>query len=212
MIGIAATAPAGARFFDIDTPVTAAAARRFKSDGFLGCARYLSRSNRQGPGDLSAAEVVRLFAAGLAIVPVQHVRTPGWTAIWSEGIQDGHAAVVNAQRLGIPTGVVLWADLEGVAPGTDASNVIAWGNSWSKEVSDGGYTPGLYVGVDCGLTPDQLFTRLTVRHHWHAGSRATPLPATRGVQIVQTIPGGAYDTNVVQADHLGGLPIWWAPK
>lgn len=210
MTGKPSTAPAGARFFDCDTPLHAPALAAFKSHGFSGAARYLSRTIGQTPGDLSIGEARAILGAGLAIVPVQHVPAAGWTPTAQKGTDYGRAAAWNAASVQCPAGVCLWLDLESVGPG----DVVAYCEAWFAEVRRALFVPGLYVGVTPGLSADDLYHRLSVQHYWHAGSRAAPIPSTRGVQIVQviagqTLAGVGYDSNTVQADNKGGLPIWW---
>lgn len=213
-IGHPATAPVGALFADTDSPVRGAALTAFKSEGFSGLARYLSRTIGQNPGDLSPTEAQAILGAGLAIVPVQHVRPAGWTPTAALGVEAGMAAARNAASVGCPAGVCVWLDLESVSADADPADVIGYCEAWFSQVSAAMFVPGLYVGVSPGLDADQLYERLSVRHYWHAGSSSAPIPAVRGVQIVQTIAdkslnGVGYDSNVVRADALGGLPTWW---
>lgn len=214
--GIAADAAPGDTFADCDTPLDFPAAKAFKAAGFSAMARYLARTIGQNPGDLTATEAKLLHTAGLAVVPVQHVRSPGWVPSARLGANDGDAAAWNALKMGVPPNVCLWLDLEGVGPGVPADEVIGHCNSWFGWVRRMGYTPGLYVGADCGLDAATLWSALAVQHYWHAGSRSAPIPITRGVQAIQRIAGKhldgvAYDDNVTQTDALRGNVIWWAP-
>jgi hypothetical protein len=214
MSGKTGIAPHGATFFDCDSPLSAAAARAFRSAGFSGAARYLSLTMGQIEGDLSTGECAILLAAGLAIVPVQHVRRAGWVPSALTGAHDGRAAGWNAGQLGVPKGVCLWLDLEGVAANVQSRDVIGHVNSWVGAVGQFGYVGALYVGANCALTPVQLYNDLATEHYWRSGSESAPTPAKRGAQILQRIENKSiadigYDTDTVQMDHLGGLPVWW---
>lgn len=212
-LGKSATAPAGAKFFDCDAPLSGSAIAAFKSR-FSGAARYLSRANGQGRRDLSLSEARLILAAGLAIVPVQHVAIAGWMPSAELGTVNGRAAALNAASVGCPAGVNVWLDLEGVSPHATADVVVAHCEAWFGEVRKAGYEPGLYVGTPCGLDAVDLYHRLSVKHYWHAGSSSAPIPVVRGVQILQRIAnqvlaGIHYDSNTVQMDNKGDLPVWW---
>jgi hypothetical protein len=215
-LGVAAPAAPGLTFFDCDSPLDRVAARAFKDAGFAAAARYLSLDMGQVSGDLSTAEAAILIGAGLAIVPVQHVRRAGWVPSALTGAHDGRAAGWNAGQLGVPKGVVLWLDLEGVADAVQPRDIIGHVTSWMGAVGQFGYTGGIYAGANCGLDPAQLYDDLATRHYWHSGSRAAPIPAVRGVQAVQRIEnlslaGLGYDRNITQTDLMGDNLIWWAP-
>ena len=209
-------APPGAPGFDADTVLTAQTAAAFAANGFAFAIRYLSRSTPEAAGDLSATETAAILGAGLALMAVQHVAPQGWVPSLSLGRANGTAAAANAKQVGLPPGMCLWLDLEGVAASTPATAVIAYCNRWFRAVSDAGYLPGLYVGASCGLTSEQLGRDLTCRYYWQSGS-TVPDVAGAGYCMVQTISTGfdiagvAYDRDMVQADARGATPIWAAP-
>ena len=214
--GTVKSAPPGALGFDTDTVLSASTAAAFVADGAVFAVRYLSRTTPEAAGDLSAAEAKDILAAGLALMAVQHVSQSGWTPNQSLGTQYGNAAAANAQQVGLPTGVVLWLDLEGVASGTDANAITDYCNAWFASVSAAGYLPGTYIGANCGLTGDQIYYGLLCEYYWQSGSRVPAVPV-RGYCMVQTISqsyvfdGVAYDQNTIQADSPGDTPIWLAP-
>lgn len=213
-LGKSAIAPEGSKFFDCDTPVRGVQLTAFKNQGFTGAARYLSRDTDPTPGDLSTLEAQAILGAGLAIVPVQHVPAAGWMPTAAKGADYGRAAVWNASSVGCPAGVCVWLDLESVSPDATPADVIAYCEAWFQAVSAALFVPGLYVGVSPGLDATDLYEMLSVKHYWHAESRSAPVPAVRGVQIVQrianqTLAGVGYDSNLVQKDGLGDLPVWW---
>src|SRR6266851_2973147 len=98
--------------FDSDTIITAAVAQRFYAGGYKFCLRYLSL-RVESPQDLTPQEATDILNSGLALMPVQHVRKPGWSPTASLGQEDGQNAASNAQDVGFPAGVNVWCDLEG---------------------------------------------------------------------------------------------------
>src|SRR5260370_26673354 len=102
--------------FDTDGIVTAAAAAAFFTQGFRFCIRYVSRVAQQNANDLSVDEALDLLNAGLALMPVQHVRGAGWVPTAALGASDGVHAAYHAFVIGFPPGVNVWCDLEGVKP------------------------------------------------------------------------------------------------
>lgn len=209
-----AAAPAGAIGFDTATSLTASAAAAFRASGFQFAIRYLSRSTPQASGDLSASEAAAIRSAGLALMAVQHVSPQGWVPTAPRGTQYGDAAVANAQSIGLPAGLSIWLDLEGIATGTASGDIIAYCNAWIAPVAQAGYRAGIYVGASCGLTADQLGTQLQCSVFWKSGS-TVPTPSGFGFCMIQTINssyvvnGVAYDRDVVQADEHGATPYWW---
>lgn len=179
-IGHPATAPVGALFADTDSPTEAQA----------------------------------ILGAGLAIVPVQHVRPAGWMPTAAMGKEDGMAAAKNAAAVGCPAGVCVWLDLEGVSPEAAPADVIGYCQAWYAQVLAPGFVPSVYVGASPGLDAEDLYWELDFEHYWHSGSSSAPVPVIHGAQIVQTIDGDrlggvSFDSNVVRADAMGGLPVWW---
>jgi hypothetical protein len=156
---------------------------------------------------------------------VQHVHpdseTTGWSPTAALGKQYGAFAAQSAVDVGVRAGTTLWSDLEGVKPGTDHRDVIAFCNYWLDQVGHAGYTPGLYVGFACGLTAIELHSRLRFSHYWGAYNlNADQVPAVRGIEMKQglqkTLDGIQYDPDTVQRDLLGGLPLMqvdmeWTP-
>ncbi|WP_233888237.1 DUF1906 domain-containing protein [Paraburkholderia flagellata] len=186
-----------------------------KAAGFGACIRYLSRSDTQGALDLSSNEANAVLGAGLALGAVQHVSAEGWSPSATLGATYGANAASNAQTVGVPPGVTVWLDLEGVNNAADAGDVIAYCNAWFAAVKNAGYQPGIYVGANCGLTGDQLFWNLQTQHYWESGSTVPTLPQ-RGYQMTQRITaapdvlcGLNIDRNLMLSDSLGGQATWW---
>jgi hypothetical protein len=148
---------------------------------------------------------------------VQYVESDSmWIPTAAKGTRNGGIAAAEAVSLGIPWGVTIWCDLEGVKVGTPRQQVIDYCNRWHTAVSAAGYVPGLYVGYHPGLTGSQLYLKLRFTHYWGAYNlNSDQVPATRGVQMRQSVrraqdavPGVQLDFQVdrISADRLGGLP------
>jgi hypothetical protein len=205
------SAPNGALGFDADTPIPSSAAQQFASQGYTFCVRYLSRTQGQLPGDLSANEANAILSAGLALMSVQHVRGEGWSPTAALGQQDGTNAGYNAGEIGFPAGVNVWCDLEGVNPASVPPDVIGYCNAWYDGVAAAGFVPGLYVGANCILDGQQIYD-LKFQHYWKSLSRVPVLPA-RGYQLIQTlvpqpVNGIGIDQDVAQTDSAGGQALW----
>ena len=212
--------PAGAHGIDCNQHLSVYAAASFRMKGFRFAIRYVPR-HQANAGDLSASEASGILGAGLGLMIVQHVQLPGWSPTGTLGKEYGAFAAKSASDIGYKYGAMLWCDLEGVKVGTDHRDVIAFCNYWYDQVGTAGFTPGLYVGYDGGLTADELYTRLKFSHYWSAYNlNADQFPAKRGVQmkqfLQQRLDGVLYDPDVVQRDLLGGLPLMhvdneWTP-
>lgn len=203
-------ATAGMQGFDADTAIDAATAAALKQTGFGFAVRYLTRTVPAAPGDLSASELTTILNAGLAAMAVQHCPVAGWAPTAALGTNYGSAAVANAIAAGLPQGVSLWLDLEGVAPYATAADTIAYVNAWAAAVS-GHYLPGLYVGANQPLSGDDLYWRLRVASYWKSASTVPAIPY-RGYQMVQAlapspVDGISLDRNVIMADSFGDVPI-----
>ena len=168
-------------------------------------------------GDLTFDEAANILESGLALMPIYPC--PYSTAIWkpdaNSGKTHGRRAATNARATGFPDNVNLWLDLEGIAPDCPAQNVIDHCNNWYDVVESAGYVPGIYVGMPCGLSGDQLFSNLKFQHYWRSESGSTPDIPTRGFQMKQsltiTLPdpiGIEIDPDVTLRDGLGGNAQW----
>jgi hypothetical protein len=181
--------------------------------------RYLSRGE-PGRDDLSASEAEAILGAGLSLMPVQHVAPGRWMPSAKLGAENAAAAVKHAQSVGFPGGVNIWLDLESVRPGTRPEEVVAYCNEWFDLVTDAGFVPGLYVGVDPGLTAHDLFWRLRTKHYWASASRI-PEVDIRGYQmrqsqeapihVIKGAPAMSICRDVCLGDALGTTPIWLSP-
>lgn len=209
---VKAAAP-GLLGFDANTVISAAVAQQFKQNGYSFCGRYLALGNGQGATDLSNAEAANIINAGLALIAVQHVRYEGWVPSAALGNTYGSNAASNAASVGLPKGMNIWCDLEGVATGTAAQSVIDYCQAWYAAVHAAGYVPGLYVGANCILTGAQLYS-LSFQHYWKSLSTVPDIP-NRGYQLVQKwFPqsefGISIDQDTTQTDNKGGTVLWVA--
>lgn len=207
---VQAAAP-GLKGFDADSVISLQTAQQFVAEGYSFCARYLSRGLGQAQGDLSASEAANILNGGLALVAVQHVSAAGWVPSASVGGEYGSNAASNAASIGLPVGMNLWCDLEGIAGGTNAADVIDYCQAWYSAVHNAGYVPGLYVGANCILSGEQLYSNLSFQHYWKSLSNV-PTVANRGFQLVQhagsTVNGIGIDIDFTQNDNMGGAVLW----
>jgi hypothetical protein len=218
--GSAQPARNGAIGFDMATAVNSADARRYASRGYQFCIRYISRDDdtrryneANGTPDLSEREAEQILAAGLALMVVQHCPLKGWQPTGPLGKAYGENAASYAADAGLPENVNLWLDLEGIAENTDHQDIIGYCNAWFAAVATGGYAPGVYIGFDVWLSPDELFLNLKTKHYWRAAGDIPDI-SHRGYQLFQHIsdPGPfEFDWDVARDDALGGTAIWLAP-
>lgn len=121
-----------------------------------------------------------------------------------------------------PQHVTVWCDLEGVAVGAPAEQVIAFCKNWYAAVRGAGYEPGLYVGYGSGLNASDLYYKLPFKRYWGAYNLNHPdEPAVRGLQMKQRpyppaekrVPGITfqYDEDVIWLDAKGGTPTLLLP-
>jgi len=211
--GTVQQASSGASGFDVNSILTAANAQNLKNAGYDFCIRYVPRTASLAAGNLTNAEALDILNAGLALMAVQHVSEPGWAPNTNLGTSYGnYAATYAAQIVGLPQGMNIWCDLEGVAAGTAAADVIAYCQAWYYAVHNAGYVPGIYIGYDTMLTDQQLYNDLSFQHYWQAynGQQVS----TRGFQLIQkteiTVSGVLIDPDIAQNDELGDTALWLA--
>lgn len=217
LTGVVQPAVPALQGFDTTARVTPSAARAFRSQGFAFCIRYLSRTAPRAEGDLSATEAEDILGGGLSLMAIQHASRARWIPTAALGAQYGQAARENAQSVGLPSGMNIWLDLEGVRAGVAGEEVIAYCNAWFDAVTTAKYRPGIYIGSECGLSDHELFWRLKTQHYWRSGSQIPDVPH-RGYQIIQRISpapdivnGIAIDRDVSLKDELQGTPFWLSP-
>jgi Domain of unknown function (DUF1906) len=210
LTGVVQSASSGRVGFDTDTKLDLATAKLFRQSGYDFCLRYLSLNN-ESSYDLDRDEAQAILDAGLALMPVQHVRYAGWMPDAALGTQTGKTAANNAIQVGFPSHVNVWLDLEGVSASATAQSVIDYCNGWYEAVAAVGYLPGLYVGANSILDSQQLYSALKFQHYWHSLS-IVPNVAVRGYQMIQsdggTVHGIGIDKNITQTDADHGQIQW----
>jgi hypothetical protein len=188
----------GARGTDSVTLLGPTSAAALKGLGFDFAIQYL--------GTVNAGVVQAILDAGLAFMPVTYADR-----------FNGQQAAEQCAALGLPAGVTVWLDLEGIGPGLTPEAVIAQVNAWAKAISDGGYMPGLYVGAGDKLTSQELYA-LSVVRYWKGQSRlldrngALSEPSC-GWCMTQLYPhvgrGGVdVDIDVIGSDYRNRVPLW----
>jgi len=198
--GIAVPATGGAFGFDTDGTVPDGTLTILKSNfEYIFCLRYVSRAAPYTK-DISSTEVGTYLAEDVALMLVQHPPAAGWTPTADEGTSWGTAAVANAATACVPKGVSLFCDLEGVDSDASASDIADFCNGWYSAVSNAGYSPGLYVGANCGLSSDQL-SALSFQTFWKSCS-TVPAPQQGFVMTQSPCDVERGDENVtIQVDE-----------
>ena len=218
--GTVRSATPGAAGFDCSTTLSQAALDAAVAANFTFCLRYVSYGETAQSDDLTTDEATRILNAGLALMAMYPWPGDAWPSPPSAalGTRNGARTVAHAQGVGLPGGVNIFLDLEGVPSTVSAGNVIAYCNTWYDVVEAAGYIPGIYVGDSTQLSGDQLYNDLKMQHYWKSGSDVPDI-TTRGYQMVQSIPGNppsiggqTIDTNVTMTDRLGGNAQWLAPN
>jgi hypothetical protein len=207
------------RGIDCKVVLTAADAERCVDHGYEFVLRYIPRIDRHA-NDLTPEEARVIRAAGLGLIAVQHVESEScWRPSLPKGTQYGTTAATECVAMALAPGTSVFLDLEGVDLTVDDAATIGYCNNWYACVKAMGFTPGLYVGWRCGLTPDQLYRRLKFDSYWSAYNlNSDEFPSVRGVQMRQRvakpsdIPAGIAssivdDVDVVTGDALGGFPV-----
>lgn len=217
LAGQVKSATFGSIGFDTAVPLSAERAAGFVNTGYKFCVRYVSRTpasrtanQQRGLADLSEDEANLILDAGLALMVVQHVAGTGWVPSFDLGQQYGGNAAQFTQTAGMPPGVNVWLDLEDIPKGTPHDAIVDYCNAWFAEVQAVGYVPGVYIGFNVWLSPDELFFDLHTKHYWRAAGNIPDI-AHRGYQMFQSIvPNGksSLDKNLVKTDALGGAVLW----
>lgn len=216
-MSVAQQAPA-CRGFDCNDIVTAKDALKFRRAGYSFAVRYIPRTLGHSY-DLTKEEVASLHAAGIAVMPVQHVESERhWIPSSDKGRFYGQTAVARCVDLRVPAGVTVWLDLEGVDQSVPAEIIIRYCNYWYDQVHAAGYLPGIYIGWHNGLSAVELYKRLKFTRYWAAYNlNRDQYPITRGICMKQgttPAPEGihyAIDSDTIIGDRFGDYPVVWAP-
>jgi hypothetical protein len=159
--------------FDTDTKITQTAGA-FVVQEFHFALRYVSLNEKEAQGDLTKEEVYAILEAGLGLMPVQHVREPGWIPTAALGLRDGNVARVQAYLCGFLPHCTVWLDLEGVDQKVSKADVVAYTVAWANSVRAWGYHPGLYVGAQSRLDQEDLTKSMPYRYFWRSISASAP--------------------------------------
>lgn len=213
------TVPPLTKGWDCNTPISLSAAKLMKAAGYRFAVRYVRRDPVHSY-DLSAEEIRILILSGLAVMPVQHVESAdSWAPSAAKGQLFGQTAAEECISMGLPKGITVWCDLEGVEVGTSHEDVIAYGKEWYNAVDALGYIPGIYLGWHYGLTASEAYYKLPFKHYWGAFNLDKDRePVVRGLQMKQVavkkkvkgIPF-SYQRDYVRRDKKGGLPTCYGP-
>jgi hypothetical protein len=211
-----ASLPDGTIGCDVSTPLNLISAKQYLSKGYSFVVRYVGRGDGSKKFvDLTQEEGQAIVDAGLGLSVVQHPLAEGWSPIAALGQRFGAAAAALAGAAGLPVGVHVWLDLEGVAPASKAQDVVDYCNAWYDEVSRVGYVPGVYIGASPGLSADQIYWDLSMKSYWRGGSDPKAgVPAdipNRGYQMTQRITGSGtreFDSDVTHSDNFEGKVLW----
>lgn len=208
----------GARGFDTSAAVQSQTqAQQIFQANYVFAIRYVTLpGNPTGVEPLTTQEAGWLRTAGIAVGLVQPFRTQS-TITAAQGTTDGQSAAAQAQELGVPGGVVIWADVEGIDP--SECPIVQYLQSWAAAVSAGGYAPGVY---NAALQSSEFAQLTTINHYWQsgagmefAGNLGNP---GRGYQILQLNPPDqmvadlAIDVDVAQKDNQQWEAVFWAPS
>ncbi len=192
---------------DTSTKLTSSEATALYAAGVRTVGRYVFFRFPQGPGDLDAAELAALVDAGLTVFAIQHVRNPGWTGSYAQGVADAQAAIANAQAAGyVGDRLCLALDLEGCKAG-DPDQAAAW----CSRIAISGYRPLVYIGYASGMVTPGMDALAGDPRFWcdYAPISARPIPS-RGYSLHQqaqtTLAGVGVDRDtILDADGLVGL-------
>lgn len=211
--GSVVSASPGLIGFDTTTALNSAQAKQYYSQGYRFCIRYISRddatrkaNSKNGTPDLAFDDGEAILNSGMALMAVQHCPLPGWQPTAQLGTTYGQNAANYASAAGLPEGVNVWLDLEGIAKGTSHDDITGYCNAWFAAARVGGYEPGVYVGFDVWLSPDELYLNLRTSHYWRADGNIPDI-SHRGYQLIQHVQN-KFDKNVTQNDSLGSSVLW----
>ncbi|MCL6594812.1 MAG: DUF1906 domain-containing protein [Firmicutes bacterium] len=145
-MGQVVTLAAHSHGVDLDGALGTSAVGCLLSHGILFVGRYVPLLGQPLSGCLTAAEAAAVTEHGVAIAVVQHGRLgPYVPTPAAQGAADGDAAVSYLKRIGAPTGLYVYVDVEN--PDESVSNSVAYAVAWSTAVAGSGiYLPAVYSG------------------------------------------------------------------
>lgn len=210
MIALVEAVPVGTRLVDSlgfslrGTRVQAQALRGAGVEGFIG---YL--------GAMTEPRLDDVLATGMGFMPVT------FAGEYDDGAKD---EITQLRALGVPAGVTVWLDLEGMkAFRTPVVELATKINAWAVAILDGGWQPGLYVGAPQPFTSAELYALKVVRYWWglgrcsdRHGQLAEPACGWSMIQqfhgersgLLWRGTGILVDSNSSQKDYRGRAPTW----
>jgi Domain of unknown function (DUF1906) len=106
-------------------------------------ARYLPQSGGSGPGfcATSAAEVAFLHANGIQMLVIDNNGTGDESGTYAAGQASASAAIASALSMAVPSGVVIYHDIEAGDPVS-----ATWIQGWFDQLTNSSpYVPGVYA-------------------------------------------------------------------
>jgi hypothetical protein len=161
--------------------------------------------------NITSSELAAILSTGLGVMLVGESRANGWIPSSILGSADGLREVTKSRALGIPSGITIGCDLEGIG-GTD-QETIDYCKAWCDVVRQAGNVEMAYVGAGVPLTAEQLY-QLPFHRYWHSLSEVSNVAGV-GYCMTQLFPtlnlglptgALAVDLDVVQQDKRGRLP------
>jgi hypothetical protein len=128
-----------AKGFDCATPLTAALASKFKSDGYEFVCRYLVPN---GWKMLTRAEAEAVSAAGLQIISVFETTADRALGGYAAGLSDGAQAIQSARVVGQPKGTRIYFAVDFDATALQMPTVIDYIRGCSTATPE--YSTGVY--------------------------------------------------------------------
>lgn len=179
-------------------------------EGYEFAIRYIAREGEVGvDNDLTISEAEAILNAGLKLMLVQHVESDtSWTPTPEKGTSYGKNAGRLAKELGFPEGVNIFLDLESVSMSVSSSTVIDYCTNWYNEVDSAGFSPGIYVGANPGISQTEL-SNLPFTYYWKSASDV-PTPDS-GWDLIQTSITGSVNGLPVDIDETQetDTPVRW---
>jgi hypothetical protein len=163
--------------------------------------------------NLTAAELTSIVASGYQLIPVGESRPNGYVPTAADGSADAARVVAIIRALGIPAGVTVGCDLEGMGGG--AQDTIEYANAQAAIIQSAGDGPMAYVGAGVPLTSAQLY-QLKDTLYWHSLSSVQPV-AVCDYAVLQGFPTQTLrlsngilleaDVNFIYRDKEGRGPV-----
>jgi len=159
-------------------------------------------------GAMNRTRLQFILDQGMGFMPVT------FAGEYEDGSSD---ELAQLKALGIPPGVTVWLDLEGMkAWKDDPVQLIAKLNAWSAPIAAAGYVAGLYCGVPQPLTSKELGDLPQFTRYWAGqgrqvdrfGNLSEPTPGYCMRQFFPSVTwaGVLVDANMVGADYKGRFP------